>query len=266
MATRAFYSVLQYVPDGGRAEVANAGVLLFVPERRMVELRASESLERVRQFFRPGKTELRRIELALEAFKHRIELSRGEWESEADLAQFVAARADAVRLTPPRLVMVHDPLSDLDGLYQELVGDRERAVVEAASRVQPLPSAVAEIFGRLEAARKVWRPGRITLPTVNEEFEVPIAYRNGRVNYVRPEALTSGKLNDRLKRLGFNGQLIYKHPVGQDQAQLVVLSSDPDASRATEERFEHTLADFHVRFVPAARAEEFAHEVEQTAH
>jgi hypothetical protein len=123
MTMRALYSVVQYVPDDGRAEAANVGVLLLVPQRRMMEVRVSESLERVRRFFRPARQELTRIELALESFKHRIELACDEIKSEAELAQFAAARADAIRLTPPRLVMVTEPYSDLDALYQELVGD-----------------------------------------------------------------------------------------------------------------------------------------------
>jgi hypothetical protein len=254
------------MPDGGRAEAANTGVLLFVPERRIVEVRASPSLERVRQFFKPGRTELRRIQLALEAFKNRIELARGEWESESDLAQFAAARADAIRLTPPRLVMVQEPRGDLDVLYRELVGDKERTMTEMVMHSQSLPDSVAEVFGRLEAEHRVWRPGKIKLPTINREFEVPIAYQNGRVNYVRPESLAAGKLDERLARLGFNGQLIFKHPIDNKQGTLVVLSSDPDASRDTEERFARTLGDFNVRFVPYEQAQAFAEEVEATAH
>ena len=266
MANRAFYSVLQYVPDGGRAEAANTGVLLYVPERRIVEVRTSETLERVRQFFKPGRTELRRIELALEAFKNRITLARGEWESESDLAQFAAARADAIRLTPPRLVMVQEPHGDLDALYRELVGDRDRALREMALHAYVLPEPVAEVFGRLEAQDKIWRPGRIKLPTVNKDFDIALAYRNGRVSYVRPESLTGGRLDDRLARLGFNGRLIYNHPIKEEDSRLVVLSSDPDASRDTEERFANTLKDFDVKFVPYEKAQEFAKEVEATAH
>lgn len=266
MSMRGFYSVLQYVPDAGRAEAANTGVLLFVPERRMVEVRASNSLERVRQFFRPGKMQLRRIELALESFKHRIELARGEWESEDDLAHFVAASANAIRLTPPRLVVVQEPLDELDELYWELVGDRERAEFEALSRLQALPDPVAEVFGRLEAQRRIWRPGRIRLPMTNKEFEVPIAFQNGRVNYVRPESLATGKVDERLAKLGFNGQLIYKHPVDEKPSMLVVLSSAPGADAQTEERFAKTLEDFNTRFVPYAKSQEFADEVAATAH
>lgn len=122
--TRALYSVVQYVPDGSRAEAANVGVVLFVPSPRWLEVRVSPSLERVRRFFRPDDEELRRIELALDAFKHRMELARDEFESESDLERFVAARADSLRLTSPRVVMVEEPLSDLEALYSELVAEK----------------------------------------------------------------------------------------------------------------------------------------------
>lgn len=264
--TRALYSVVQYVPDDSRAEAANVGVVLYVPSRRWLEVRVSPSLERVRQFFHPGRQELRRIELALEAFKHRMEIARGEFSEESDLTQFASARADAVRLSVPRLVMVEEPPSELDVLYTELVGDRERALA-AAMHAQMLPPRVAEVFGRLEAQRKVWRPGKITLPTVGRPFDVPIAFQNGRVNYVRPESLAAGgKLDDRMARLGFNGQLIYRHPIDDKQGQLVVLSADPDADPAAEQRFGQALAEFSVKFVPNAQADAFADEVERTAH
>lgn len=265
MSMRAFYSVLQYVPDAGRAEAANTGVLLYVPERRMAEIRASDSLQRVRQFFRPGRKELRRIELSMESFRKRIELARGEWESDNDLAQFAAASANAIRLTPPRLMLVEEPFDELDALYWELVGDRDRAAIDFEAGMQAFPSAVAEVFGRLEAEQKVWRPGRIRLPMMKKDFDVSAAFRNGRVNYVRSESLATRKVDERLAKLGFNGQLIYKHLVDEKESMLVVLSSDPDADRKTEERFADTLKDFHTRFVPFAESEKFADEVARTA-
>lgn len=264
--TRALYSVVQYVPDDSRGEAANVGVVLFVPARRWLEARVSPSLERVRQFFHPGRQEIRRVELALEAFKHRMEIARNDFTEEADLTQFAAARADTVRLSIPRLVMVEEPPSELEALYTELVGDRERAFA-AAMHAQMLPPSVAEVFGRLEAQQKVWRPGSIRLPTIGKSFDVPIAFDNGRRNYVRPESLApGGKLDDRMARLGFNGQLIYRHPIDDKPGQLVVLSADADADPETEGRFERTLKEFQVRFVPHAQADKFAAEVENTAH
>lgn len=266
--TRALYSVLQFIPDGGRAEAANAGALLFVPSIRWLELRTSPTLERVRQFFSPDRAQRRRIEIALESFRHRIELARSEFVTEADLEQFAAASANTLRLTAPRVVIVEEPASALDELYMELVGDLDRSASTAAdTRGQSLPPAVAEVFGRLEAQQKVWRPGSIVLPTINRKFDVPIAYENGRVNYVRPESLAPRqKLDDKLAKLGFNGQLIYQHAINERQGQLVVLSTDPQAAPGAEDRFAQTLQEFHVRFVPYGQAEAFAAEVERAAH
>ena len=267
-AERAFYSVIQYVPDAARGEAANVGVVLYVPRRRWLEVRVSPSLERIRQFFRPGRQELRRIESAMESLQHRLELACEDFTDETDLAQFAAARADAAHLTAPRLAMVEDAAGDLESLYMELVGDAERAAaLVAETQAQSLPVPVAQAFGRLEAQGKIWRPGRITLPTINRPFDVPIAYQNGRVNYVRPESLApGGRLDALMAKLGFNGQLIYQHPIDDQEGRLVVLSADVKADRETERRYGTTLTEFNVRFVPNAEAQAFADEVERTAH
>jgi hypothetical protein len=264
--TRAFYSVVQYVPNFGRAEAANTGVVLLVPSAGRVEVRTSRSLARVRQFFAPGKPQLRRIEVALESLKNRLTLARDEFKDESEFARFVAARADAVQLTAPRLVMIDEPLTDLNALYAELVGDEEDGRL-TLPKVPTLPRRVAEVFGKLEAEGKAWRPGSITVPTIRRKFDVEFAYQNGVTNYVRLEALGQGaKLEARLAKLGFNGQLIFHHKIDDKPAKLVVMSSDPSVKPETEQEFQQALKDFHVRFVPYKQADEFAAEVERTAH
>jgi hypothetical protein len=128
--TRALYSLLQYVPDSARAEGANVGVVLFVPETGSVAVRTTPTLARVKKFFSPDKVALKRIELALQSAEHRLRLAQGEFKSEDDFARFVAARADAVRLTPPRLTIIYDASNWLDDLYEELVGEADSNEVE----------------------------------------------------------------------------------------------------------------------------------------
>lgn len=94
-------------------------------------------------------------------------------------------------------------------------------------------------------------PRTTTLPTIGRSFDVPIASDNGRRNYVRPESLAAGeKLDDRMARLGFNGQLIYRHRIDDKDGQLVVLSADAEADPAAEHWFGQALAEFSVRFCP----------------
>jgi hypothetical protein len=263
---RAFYSIIQYVPDAGRAEAANVGVVLFVPSERRIEVRTSPSLNRVRRFFAPGKSQLQRVQLALEALKNRLFLGKDEFIDETAFAQFVAARADVVRLTTPRLALISSPLNDLNELYCELVGDVESAQ-QLADAMEILPARIAEVLGRLEADHKVWRPGAIEIPKSRRKFDVSFAYRNGTLNYVRTESLAgNAKLDSRLEKLGFNGQLLYEHPLRGQRQMLVVLSSDPAASREVEDRFGSTLTEFHVRFVPFYLADDFATEIERSAH
>ncbi|MFO0795914.1 MAG: DUF3037 domain-containing protein [Gemmataceae bacterium] len=264
--TRAFYSVLQYVPDGSRAEAANVGVALFVPETGAVDVKPSPSLARVRQFFRPDRNDLQTIEHAVKAAALHLKAAKGEFQSEEDFARYAAAGATAVRLTAPRLVVVTDPEAELAELYAELVGDLP-AARQRAARAVPLPVRLAEIFGRLEAEKKVWRPGRVAIPETRRKLTIPLAYQNGRTNLVLPQSLAdAGKAEKRLPLLGFDGRLIYQHKIEGEDAKLVVVSADPGADKKTETHFADVLNEFQVQFVPYSRAEEFAAEVEKTAH
>jgi Protein of unknown function (DUF3037) len=123
--TRALYSVMQYIPDDGRAEAANVGVVLFFPATGAVEVRVSASLSRVKQFFTPSEAQLQRIADAVASARSRLERANGEFRTEEAFARFVASRADAVRLTAPRVAVVTDPDDDISDLYAELVGDTE---------------------------------------------------------------------------------------------------------------------------------------------
>jgi hypothetical protein len=263
--TRALYSVVQYVPDGARAEGANAGVVLFLPDSGRIEFRTSPSLARVKKFFSPDKAEMEWIAGAVKTLEARLRKAQGEFKSEEEFAQFVAARADAVRLTPPKLVVLTEIEPQLKKLYADLVGD-ESARAKAAKGVT-LPPHVAEAFGRLEAVKKVWRPGRVVVPETKRKIEIPLAYKNGRVNYVSPQSLApADRPEERLPKLGFNGLLIYQHKIDDEAGQLVVLSANEKADREAERHYAEVLDDFQVRFVPYHKAEEFAAEVEKTAH
>ena len=263
---RGFYSVVQYVPDGARAEGANAGVVVFVPESGLIEIRTTPNMARIKKFFTPSKKELRRIELSLEAIQHRMRSAQGEFKTEEEFAQFVAASADAVRLTPPRLVIVTDTNVKIHELYSELVGDEVAAQVNVSKNVT-LPSRVAEVFGRLQAAKKAWRPGRILVPETKHKIEIPLAYTNGRVNYVLPQSLAlSARPEERLPKLGYHGLLIHQHQIENEASRLIVLSADEKADREAEQHYAKVLDDFQVRFVPHEQAEAFAAEVERTAH
>lgn len=259
-AKRALYSLVQYVPDPGRAEAANAGVVLFVPETKQLEVRLSPTFKRVKRVFDLDPKQLGRVRSAAKALEHRLESARGEFAGEADFAHFVAARADALKLSTPRLMLVTDATRELHELYVELAGDQEKRTnpkVETG-----LPVRLEAVFARLTSAGKAWRPEPLAVPLVKKKFPVHAAFDNGVRNYVRAEPVSE----DRLQQLGFCGQLIHRHKIDDREGTLVIVSSSPDADNGVESRFAETLADFHTRFVPFRDVDRFAEEVERDAH
>lgn len=263
--TRAFYAVVQFVPDGGRAEAANAGVVLYIPETGAVYVRTSPSLSRVRKFFSPGAQDLQRIRLSVQSFEYRMRHAQGEFRSEAEFARFVAARADRVRLTPPRLMVVTDLAAEFDELYAELVESGDAATIPP--RRPSLPPRVAEVFARLKPLGRVWTPKPIPLHATRRRLAVDAAFENGRVNYVLPRSLIEPKRSQtQLYKLSVDGRLIYNHKIDDKDAKLVVLSSHPGATPEAESEYATLLEEFDVRFVPYRDNEAFAAEVERTAH
>ena len=64
----------------------------------------------------------------------------------------------------------------------------------------------------------------------------------------------------------FKGRLLFTHPEGDLQRQLVIVSAGRSPDADAEQQYKASLASCDVRFVPAAEAGDFAEEVERTAH
>jgi hypothetical protein len=137
---RGVYSIIQYMPDLARAEAANVGVLIYVPETQRISLRISPTLSRVRKFFTPPQAEWEKIRRLVEAFRERFEAHSDEFATEEQFTRFIAARINAIRLTPPRPLIVDHVARNLDELYHELVGDEtEQKASELQQAIESNP-------------------------------------------------------------------------------------------------------------------------------
>jgi len=259
-AKRALYSLVQYVPDAGRAEAANAGVVLYVPETKQLVMQLSPTFARVKTFFKLNEAQHQRLKSAAKALDSRLVIARSEFSGEPDFTRFIAARADTLLLTPLRLMLVADVASELNDLYAELVGDQE--AVPRTKRKPALPSRLGELFARLQREGKASRPHRIVVPHARKKFHVDATFDNGVRNYIRAEPLAEARLTE----LGFHGQLISAHPIDDRKGQLVIVAATAETDLRLETRFAETLADFKTRFVPFREADKFAEEVERDAH
>jgi len=266
---RAFYSVVQYCPDRFRAEAVNVGLVLLCLEPHALRVRMTRNHDRVRRLFAIARPELKNLKVSIFGLKSRIENSTQEFRTFEDLAGFAASRANDLRLTEPRLVKVDDLDVDFERLFAELVETQSTADLAVASPAEVLPPALGNVFYRLQQARKIWRPGTITVPVYKRKLDIPYAYRNGVVNFVKPHVFPATKRAEtQAATLAVNGDLIRKHSQGGEKHLLIVVSTQETAKQADEisEHVEPLFLEYGVRLVRPDNVEAFAKEVEASAH
>lgn len=120
---KGYFCIVQYCPDLARKEVANVGVLLFVPEQGFLQLRMDSCNQRIERFFGPHRIHPDHISLMKQAFRERIEVERKNLVSLADLAGFVQTRANNILLTQPKAIRVGCPKADIESLFANLVAE-----------------------------------------------------------------------------------------------------------------------------------------------
>jgi len=264
---RGFYSLVQYCPDRFRAEAVNVGLVLLCLDPYGLRVDTISRHDRVRRLFGIGRPELKNLKLAAEGLRNRIE--SGDIRTQEDLASFAASRANDLRLTEPRLANIEDLSQDFARLFSELVEDRDTVALAAASPAEVLPPALSRVFYRLEQQRRIWKPGRITVPVYKRKLEIPYAYRNGAVNLVKPHVFPATKRAEtQAATLAVNGDLIQKHAIDGERHKLIVVSTQETAKQKKEinEHVEPLFREYGVRLIRPDDANAFAREVEQSAH
>lgn len=266
---RGFYSVVQYCPDRFRAEAVNVGLVLLCVDPHALRVKMTKNYDRVRRLFRIGKPDLTNLKVSTQGLTTRIENSSDELRAPEDLAAFAASRANDLRLTEPRLAKLDDVEDDLERLFAELVEQHSTVALAEASPAEVLPPKLAEVFYRLQQARKIWQPGTITVPVYKRKLDIPYAYKNGVVNLVKPHVFPATKRAEtQAAELAINGDLIQNHPVDGEKQQLIVVSTHETSKQARQvnEHVEPLFREYGVRLVRPEDAHAFANEVEQTAH
>ena len=266
----AYYSVIQYCPDRFRMETVNVGVVLYCAEPQFLKGRVVDNHKRLRQVFGVAGADLDALKLAEANLLGRIN-GDDAFASREDLIAFIAGRANDLRMTELRLVKVTDAERDFDRLFDQLVHEPTGVGgVEAfPAPAELLPPKLNEVFYRLSAEHKVWRPSRITVPVRKSKLDIPYAYQNGVVNLIKPHVFPDTKrAQAQAATLAVDGDLIGKHPIDDKPHRLIVVSTQETPAQAKEitEHVAPLFAHYGVRLIRPATADQFAEEVEQSAH
>ncbi|WP_165072766.1 DUF3037 domain-containing protein [Paludisphaera rhizosphaerae] len=262
--SRGYYSLIQYCPDLGRLEAVNVGVLLFCPDREFLKARMSRDNSRVRQFFGATAYDADRLNSFKRGVVDRLEVERGDIRSLADLEGFIARRANAIQITPPRPIKVTDPEEDLAALYRELVDGRA-----AGERVRNMKTYLADKFRGAGLEDKIERDVVVQVPIFSCKLKIPYGYQNGRFNLIRPARFQSDDpkgATTSASRYAVEGRSIYETPDPRRGELSLVIVGDFGTRKAENLPIvRRILESHHVELYELERVDALVETIRRTA-
>ena len=154
-------------------------------------------------------------------------------------------------------------------MFSELVESRVTTTLAESFPAEVLPPKLGEVFYRLQREQKIWKPGKITVPVYKRTLDIPYAYKNGIVNFVKPHSFPATKRAEtQAATLAVNGDLIRKNPIDGEERRLIIVSTHetPKQAREINEHVAPLFKEYGVRLVRPQDTDAFASEVEQSAH
>ena len=165
---------------------------------------------RIQRFFGKHAFNWSRINSYKQGIKERLEIEGKDFRGPEDLKVFGQRRGNNIQLTAPRPITVRDPQSDLQQLFEEVVGDRKRS-----QDVKGFRRRFVEKLTRANLGSKLKWDIAIHLPSLNKEIDVPFGYQNGRFNLIQPVSFRSSD-PAQLRRIAsahaVNGIALYENP------------------------------------------------------
>lgn len=274
MPTKAYYSIVQYCPSPARAECANLGVVLFVPDRKLVLGRIERSNARAYSFFGSSKVDDVALDAAKRALAGRVRWANGRFENVDAFRRFAETRGNDLVLTEPRWVSSSDPDATIDGLFGELVGPDRRP---SPHRPSSLTHLEAQFRGERFQGRVRYREP-VIVPVVGRMIQADYLYRNGRHHVViaRQFPMDAGEAAQRAAMLAAEGLLLLRHlntvllvaaatsdAADPDEVDAAAAPTDSTETRAEAvlTRVSEVFADFQIGAYPPSRHAELVERV-----
>ena len=256
---KGYYSVIQFSPDPSRLEAVNVGVVVYSPSEGKLVVKMSQSNQRIRKFF--GNQDWRFLNQAKAAIANRL---RSEYfPSLESLEDFISKRANAIRLTAPRLMLVSSVEQDVEALYQQLLGE------EMVGRKHRIRGDLKRKLSSAGVVDLVKKSVRVEIPNFRKAIEVPYAYQNGRFNLIAPVQFESDT-DSILTKTGKNaieGRLLYEnpHPEFGDLRLVVVANFDQSVEERAREFVKRTLDESKVTFYQLEDLEPLVEDIRRSA-
>lgn len=243
---RGYYSIVQYCPDPSRLEAVNVGVALFCPDIKFLKARFGRRRTGVKHLF--GAQDWEFFEMQKTALEARLSRQNEEFHELKDLETFVAKRASAFRLTPPRPVKVENPVVELNDLLRRLVGSPADAKQVAKSTVS---SELQSLFKAAGIEQSLKTNVSVHPPALPRPLKVPFAFQNGKFNLIEPlqfEGISPESAFHKASIHAVAGQFVtdYRDPQYGELGLIIVAKFSPEQ----EEQRKSALEVFHRHNIP----------------
>lgn len=265
--TKGFFSIIQYCPDLDRAEGANLGVVLCVPEFAYCDVLLCEHNEHVKKLFGAPSYDDQRLNVAKKGFAHHLKAEVTPSPTLDALLSFSRKSGNHLLLTPPRTVVVRERP---ESLLRQLFGRLASAKPPRRRERTPAPSLEQTLIPRLMTMRVPFeRNVAVHIPNF-DPLNFPLAYRNGVQNLVTAEGFPASPeaAQDKAYQMAVRGQVIHNNPApdGTERRMIVVARFKSDSSPEIRDRVVYLLHQCHARLIEAERIEDFAEEIQREAH
>jgi DUF3037 family protein len=268
IATKGYYSILQYVPDLERAEGVNVGLLLFCPEKNFLGIQTADEYNRLRRFLgrkRGSQVNFSRLNAFKTAFEERIELESGRIRTLEDFHVFINTRANQLRLTDPRPVKVSDPEDELSNLFALLVEEDTPSRVPRQQAKTAIKKQFRQLLEKHKLDKVVQEDVSLELPSLGLQL-YPFSFSNGNPNVIEPETFESSRpreIMDRACRLAIEGQDLWKQ---EKPTKLNIIGSfKPDQDEHVSQ-VRHLLERNQVELYTTEEMEKLVEVIASTAH
>jgi hypothetical protein len=272
-AEKGYYSLIQFCPDRGRAEVVNVGLVLFVPALRQLEVEMTKTAKRVQQVFGRGAIDSWWLNTVRASFERGLltEHDAGRFASAENLDRYFSTLGNDIVATAARPTRVENPRESFDRLFARFVDVTKSAVDELAipTVVQPLDEAFRRLRDKLVSVRF---DEQFTIHEYPHQVHADYVYSNGDANLVRllRIAESSARAFDQAVKLGGESVIVKKHlRIDHRGARLVVVAAPllvNSITANTESKLATLYEDFSdAEWVPSSGIEDFAHRVETQA-
>jgi len=264
---KGYYSIIQYCPDLARLEAANIGVILFCPEPRFIRAKTSAGNDRIRRFFGAESQDWERIAVIKSSVEKRLAVDAEAFRTLEDLERFRLSRANDIQLTPPRSLLLDDPVAELDRLFEDLVGGRTKKPTRDTAA--PIKRKLESEFKRADVERFLRENLSVEVPAFQCKIEVPYGYQNGRFNLLQPvkfEQATKEGVITNACRYAVEGRSLYTHRDPQfGNLQLNIVASFAAGAREYCETVHEILGENDVKFYTDEEIPALVQEIRDTA-